>query len=97
LQLHRAAKDPELRERFVRKFDSDRDESRFHSTRLKEVRGNQRVQSANPEATYEALDTLRPRSRADGQQASSIPSSAATRRSAASIRILSRKTRTTRC
>ena len=31
------------------------DEERFLST-LTEVRGNQRVQSANPEATYEALD-----------------------------------------
>ncbi|HEX5052103.1 MAG TPA: ATP-dependent chaperone ClpB [Planctomycetota bacterium] len=41
-----------LRELF-RKFAID--ESRFLNA-LKEVRGNQRVQSANPEATYEALE-----------------------------------------
>src|SRR5262245_9087151 len=41
-----------LREVF-RKFGID--ESRFLNA-LKEVRGNQRVQSANPEATYEALE-----------------------------------------
>ena len=41
-----------LREVF-RKFAID--ESRFLNA-LKEVRGNQRVQSANPEATYEALE-----------------------------------------
>jgi ATP-dependent Clp protease ATP-binding subunit ClpB len=41
-----------LRDTF-RKFGID--ESRFLNA-LKEVRGNQRVQSANPEATYEALE-----------------------------------------
>ena len=51
LVLLQGAKDG-LREIF-RKFAID--ESRFLNA-LKEVRGNQRVQSANPEATYEALE-----------------------------------------
>ncbi|MBM4063596.1 MAG: AAA family ATPase, partial [Planctomycetes bacterium] len=51
LAILQAAKNG-LRELF-RKFAID--ESRFLNA-LKEVRGNQRVQSANPEATYEALE-----------------------------------------
>ena len=51
LALLQGAKGP-AREVF-RKFGID--ESRFLNA-LKEVRGNQRVQSANPEATYEALE-----------------------------------------
>ena len=61
---------------------------------LKEVRGNQRVQSANPEATYEALEQVRPRPRADepdeGKMDPVIGRDDEIRRV---IRILSRKTK----
>ena len=58
------------------------------------VRGSQRVTSQNPEATYQALEKLRPRpdARTPGP-ASSTRSSAATRRSAASSRCSRRRTK----
>ena len=64
---------------------------------LREVRGNQRVTSQNPEATYEALEHYGRDLTKLARRASSIRSSAATRRSAASSRCCRGAPRTTRC
>ena len=50
---------------------------------LKDIRGNQRVTSQNPEATYEALKRYGRDLTSSPPKANSIRSSAATRRSAA--------------
>ena len=58
------------------------------------MRGSQRVTDENPEGKYQALEKYTPRShRRWPATASSIRSSAATRRSAASMQVLSRRTK----
>ena len=64
---------------------------------LQEVRGNQRVTSQNPEATYEALESYGRDLTNWPRRASSIRSSAATKRSAASSRCCRGAPRTTPC
>jgi ATP-dependent Clp protease ATP-binding subunit ClpA len=58
------------------------DEARFMAA-LKDVRGNQRVTTADPEGTFQALEKYCKDSPSSRARASSTRSSAATRRSAA--------------
>ncbi len=60
---------------------------------LQEVRGNQRVQSATPEPTYEALDALRARSRRAARKGKLDPVIGRDEEIRRVIRILSRKTK----
>ena len=64
---------------------------------LQEVRGNQRVTSANPEATYEALERYGRDLTKLAAQGKLDPSSAATKRSAAPSRSFPAAPRTTPC
>jgi ATP-dependent Clp protease ATP-binding subunit ClpB len=64
---------------------------------LREVRGNQRVTTQNPEGTYQSLERYgRDLTKAAEARASSIRSSAATKRSAASSKCSRAAPRTTR-
>ena len=65
---------------------------------LRDVRGNQRVTSQNPEGTYQSLERYGQRSNARGaKRANSIPSSGAMTRSAASFKCSRAARKTIRC